>query len=230
MRGPMDSFRALAAVVDTLVAAKNGLMTAADAADVLETIAANFLQLHQATYGTASVKPKHHWLLDLAAQIRRDGLVVDAFVIERQHLLVKGVAEHIDNTSEYESSLCSSVLTLQLQEGNDDAFFNGLIGQTSLLEGFAATRVASKLTYGCMLIRAGDFICRGDEAGVVAGCALEGTTLLLIVSLAVKVRDVTPSAVRLRRTEDIAIWMAADVRQCLAWRHYPDDTTVLLKC
>jgi hypothetical protein len=90
----MDSFRALAAVVDTLIAAKNGLMTAADAADVLETIAADFLQLHQATYGTASVKPKHHWLLDLAAQIRRDGLVVDAFVIERQHLLVKGVAEH----------------------------------------------------------------------------------------------------------------------------------------
>ena len=156
--------------------------------------------------------------------------MLDAFVLERQHLMVKSVAEHTRISSDFEGSLCSSVLTLQLQEGDADAFFDGLIGQTSLLEGFATTRVASKLTYGCMVIRVGDFVSRGAEAGVVAGCALEGTTLLLIVSLAAKVRDVTPSAVRLRRTDELAIWLAAEVQQCIAWRHYPDDTTLLLKC
>ncbi len=34
-------------------------------------------------------KPKHHWLLNVPAQIAKDNVVLDAFVIERQHVLVK---------------------------------------------------------------------------------------------------------------------------------------------
>ena len=37
----------------------------------------------------AVIKPKHHWLMHVPQQIARDNAVIDAFVIERQHLLVK---------------------------------------------------------------------------------------------------------------------------------------------
>ena len=110
-------------------------MSAAEAAAQLEQATGRYLRLHQEAYGTVLLKPKHHWILDIPAQLRRDGMVLDAFVIERQHLMVPGVAEHV-NTAVYEVSVCSSVLSLQLQETVDDALFDGLIGRTSRLEGF----------------------------------------------------------------------------------------------
>lgn len=225
----MNSFRALCTVVDILVAAKNGLVTSADAAKQLEESTSLFFRLHKVAYATSVLKPKHHWLLDVPGQLRRDGMVLDAFVIERQHLLVKGVAEHIRNLSDFEGSLCSSVLTLQLQEGDDDALFDGLIGPTSSLDGFPRVRVANKLTCGCMVVRVGDFICRAADTGAAVACALEGAVLLVIVAVAVKVRDVTPTAVAVRRTDRLAVWLAGEVRQCVGWRPDVDGTTIVLR-
>ena len=88
---------------------KDGLISAADAANLLDPAIANFFRAHQAAHGTASVKPKHHWLMDIPAQLRKDGLMLDAFVIERQHLFVKAVAEKVDNTSRYEGSVLASI-------------------------------------------------------------------------------------------------------------------------
>ena len=43
----------------------------------------------QVAYEIAVIKPKHHWLMHVPQQIARENAVIDAFVIERQHLLVK---------------------------------------------------------------------------------------------------------------------------------------------
>jgi hypothetical protein len=59
-----------------------------DGAAQLETATRNFLELHQHAYGSRHLKPKHHWMLDLGPQVRRDRMILDAFAIERQHLLV----------------------------------------------------------------------------------------------------------------------------------------------
>ena len=190
-------------------------MSAAEAAAQLEQATGRYLRLHQEAYGTVLLKPKHHWLLDIPAQLRRDGMVLDAFVIERQHLMVKGVAEHVKNTALYEVSVCSSVLSLQLQETDDDALFDGLIGRTSRLEGFPKAVVANSLTFGCTVIRVGELITRAPAASFVVACALEGTALFVIVALTVNVADVTPTDVRLRRTEQLAFWRAEEVRATL---------------
>ena len=203
-------------------------MSAAEAAAQLEQATGRYLRLHQEAYGTVLLKPKHHWLLDIPAQLRRDGMVLDAFVIERQHLMVKGVAEHVKNTALYEVSVCSSVLSLQLQETDDDALFDGLIGRTSRLEGFPKAAVANSLTFGCTVTKVGELITRAPDAGVVVACALEGAALFVIVALTVKVADVTPTAVRLRRTEQLAFWRAEEVRATLGWRPEADGTTLLL--
>ena len=43
----------------------------------------------EAAYGEGWMKPKHHWQMDVPRHTQRDGLVLDAFVIERTHLAVK---------------------------------------------------------------------------------------------------------------------------------------------
>jgi hypothetical protein len=58
----------------------------------LQDTTVRFYQLHKEAYGTELFKPKHHWQLDVPEQIGRDGLVLDAFVVERMHLVVKSVA------------------------------------------------------------------------------------------------------------------------------------------
>ena len=38
-----------------------------------------FLEQHRQTYGEETMQPKHHWLLHLPSQLRRDGVLVDTF-------------------------------------------------------------------------------------------------------------------------------------------------------
>ncbi len=71
---------------DLRMAAKTGLVTADEGSVQLENGTGRFLRLHQEAYGKDALKPKHHWLLDIPSQLRRDGMILDAFVIERQHL------------------------------------------------------------------------------------------------------------------------------------------------
>lgn len=84
------------------MAAKRGLCAAPEAAGSLQAACSDFLAKHTACYGDTHVKPKHHWAQDLGAQLARDATVLDAFVIERQHLMVKRICEYVENTSQYE--------------------------------------------------------------------------------------------------------------------------------
>jgi len=43
----------------------------------------------QECYGIAHIKPKHHWLMHIPSQLEKHQAILDAFVVERQHLLVK---------------------------------------------------------------------------------------------------------------------------------------------
>ena len=52
-------------------------------------------------------------MLDTPAQFLKDSVVLDAFVIERTHLAVKAIAEHVDNTRAFERSvLCGMLCSL----------------------------------------------------------------------------------------------------------------------
>ena len=67
------------------------------------------LRTHLAVYGDGYIRPKHHWLMDTPPQFLRDAVVLDAFVIERTHLAVKVLAEHIKNTRTFERSVLSGI-------------------------------------------------------------------------------------------------------------------------
>ena len=94
----------------------------------VEAALCQHLRLHIEAYGPRRIKPKHRWQIDAASQIRKDGCILDAFIIERIHLTVKKIAEHARNTSRFERSVVSGVLNLQFQHAG--AFSqNGLRGR-----------------------------------------------------------------------------------------------------
>ena len=65
-------------------------------------------------YGVEHVKPKAHWNVDVGAQFLQDMAVVDMFIVERTHLDVKRIADHVRNTARFERSVLSRLLAESL--------------------------------------------------------------------------------------------------------------------
>lgn len=84
-----QSFTSLCHVIDILMGIKGGSIETGVGSRQLAAASSEYLVSHKAAYGVAHIKPKHHWLLDISAQVARDNIMLDLFVVERQHLLVK---------------------------------------------------------------------------------------------------------------------------------------------
>ena len=225
LAGNLKSFKSCCQVLDTVMAAKNSYMPVAQAADQMEQAVTEFMRCHQSVYGTEYIKPKHHWLMDVPDQFRRDGLVLDAFVIERTHISVKKLAEHIRNTSTYERTLISGMLVVQLREGRADRVTGPrLIGSTAVLPG-TEIQVADKLTVWSFEVCVGDAVVRvsGGDPGIVSACAeLSDGTLCCLVSELQKVANVTDHSGKYLETGRLIVWHATSVQLCRAWRQQPD--------
>jgi hypothetical protein len=213
---------------DVLLAIKRGLIPAGTGATQLETATRTFLELHKVCYGGQHLKPKHHWMMDLGPQVRRDRMLLDAFVVERQHLLVKSVAEHIRNTSNFEVSLMSSMINVQIQTVREMHMSDELLGRTSLLEEMPGVLVADKMAIHSFTVTVDEVVMRGHEAGVVVACAREGVELFCFVAPMVKLAQVTEQAAKFRRTTTLAVWRAADIQHCIAWKEDPDGAVLVL--
>ena len=106
----LASFSACCRTVDAIMSCKRGMVSPAATAARLRDLSCDHLGLHIRAYGTASVKPKHHWNIDVADQLLRDGVVVDMFIVERNHLTVKRVADHVKRLTRFERSVLSRLL------------------------------------------------------------------------------------------------------------------------
>jgi hypothetical protein len=117
MTEEVESFNACCEVIDILLQTKNGKLAMSEGARLLRAATTRFMTIHQQCYGTEHLIPKHHWLFDIAEQWlallsngRHPELVVDAFLIEKEHLLAKPIADRIDNTSTFEKSVLAGML------------------------------------------------------------------------------------------------------------------------
>ena len=86
------------------------------------------LRLDIATYGTETVRPKHHRMHHIPLQIARDKWVVDAFTMERLHLVVKESFSYLRNHADFEGSLLRGSMLRQIERLQDKLFF-GLVGR-----------------------------------------------------------------------------------------------------
>lgn len=214
---------------DIILAAKEGVMDAIDAANRLDVAIRKFMTLHQRVYGAEFLRPKHHWMMDVPDQLRRDGMVLDAFVVERQHLVVKRVAENVKNLKKFEASVLASLVLVQSQQARETTLRDGLIGQSHPLQEMPSVMVSKKMVVHSVIeIAVGDVISRGLDFGFVLGCADDDGDLFFFVARTVTVRADTTHAATVRRTNDVAIWRATEVQQCLAWRQESADVVLVL--
>lgn len=199
------------------------------AADALETAMSSFLRKHSECYGDTYMKPKHHWACDLAEQFRRDMAVLDAFVIERQHLLVKSIAEHVRNTATYESSVLSGIVNLQIARATDfrpGCRLNGVRRNLAEIPGVA---VADTAEVNSFTVSAKDIAFRGTQAAIVVACAEDCVGVWLFVSPMGHVEQITRHAMRVAATSELAVWRPTEVHQALAWREEPSGQWVVIR-
>lgn len=212
----VQSFNACCDIVDAILALKRGLVGITDGAARLAAACRRHLSLHIDVYGTAFVKPKHHWVMDLSSQYLRDGIVLDAFVVERTHLQIKSVAEHVKNTRAFERSVLSGVMVKAAQETDDVTA--GLVGRTAVLPGGHMTvRVADRMRVYDIVIGVGDVVTRDGSAGRVAACARQQDDLFVLVHRFVVVTPLGGNCNISRQEDAISVWRAADVVHAVAW-------------
>ena len=119
-----------------------------------------FLEQHRQTYGEESMKPKHHWLLHLPSQLRRDGVLLDTFPLERLHRKVKTYAENCRAAEHYERSIVANCFLAHCRSFEQTPAVDGLLppilpwGELSLSRASAST----KMLFSHLQLVAGDFV------------------------------------------------------------------------
>jgi len=171
------SFEAACAVIDIILQAKRGIINASEASDMLVAAVSRHLRLHIEAYGDAHLKPKHHWLLDFALQLKKVGMVIDAFIVERLHLRVKRQEHLVKELKVFERSILAGIVNGQFDEAAKP-LSTGLRGAPYVYEG---VHVADHLVVGALRVSTDDVVFRGDRAGIVRLCIEDEGILMVIV-------------------------------------------------
>lgn len=221
------SFFAACKVLDLLLYAKAGFANAREASSELTAATCEFLHLHKQAYGTGLVKPKHHWQVDVGDQLLRDGLVLDSFVVERNHLLIKAVTEKLRNTQRFEASACASMATVCWQNAKDMTSSMRLLGAAAPLVQCPGCFVADRLELHGVIIAVGDVITSGDNFGIVIGCCHYERLGVLVRAVTVELR-VSHHSYICKQSEGMDVWPAIDVMQALAWKSLDEHGRLLV--
>jgi hypothetical protein len=175
------AFDSACEIVDTIQLAKAGLSTV-DASVRLRTLYSEYWRLLQLAYGNDPIKPKHHWFWDIILQLPNCPMVLDQFVIERGHIDIKAIAEHIDNTTRFERSVLSGRLVTQRRQFNVNVTAEGLLGSIVAIPGCIGASVADSLSVAGVIIGVGDMVFLNgvlgkvmNESGLIVSlrCAIE---------------------------------------------------------
>lgn len=225
----LSSFLALCGAIDLLLAAKRRMASVSQLADELDAQLATFFRAHLRAYGDRYIKPKHHWLLDVASQIRRHQLVLDAFIVERIHLRIKAVADKVKKTTAFERSTLSGTLVTQLSAMESQVATGGLLGKTAPMPGMVGARVADRMEVAGIEIRVGDVVVYGEDPGVVVACAAEGCEVFALVRALAKASAITATVGRYKESANVEVWPALSCVPAVAWRCEADSSMVVAR-
>jgi hypothetical protein len=210
------SFDAACESLDLILQIKRGFVSSSQGAVQLKHALVRHLELHKAAYGTGFIRAKHHWNLDVPEQIQKQGLVLDAFIIERIHLRIKRIADLIDNTQTYERSVLAGSVNVHIREA---ASFtrDGLRGKIGQWPGLPMVHVADRLEVAALKLAIGDFVFYGDDAGIVKACVQDEGVLMVLADTFEQISVLTPHAFEFRRSGVEAIWLAIHLEVAVAW-------------
>ncbi len=226
------AFDQACSAVDLILHAKYGAATCSSISTNSRACLSRHLELHIASYGTGRVRPKHHWALDLASQVERDHLILDAFVVERMHLEVKSVAEHVCNTVRFERSVLAGVLNKRWRSVTDDANIAGLRGPTCSWPGQQHVFVADALEMDAKKICSGDLVaCDAERAvGQVTACIADvvARSVFVVVDVLAFVAPLSEHSSTWGLSDLRDVWSVSDVTLPLAWYVGANGTIVVV--
>ncbi len=225
-----SSFLAVCRCLDILLAAKRGTGAPQNMADPLQAALASHLELHKAAYGDTWLRPKHHWMMDIPGQLRRDKVIVDTFVIERHHNQIKMLAEPIKNTLTFEESLLAGVLVVG--QRSQPKQYSGLQGRAVPLPGHAGVLVSDRLLFDGLVVATNDIVFNGATPGLVLACCSELGEVMVVVDPLRLLRGLSAhSAVYEHRAGDLLeVWGARDLSPALGWYSADDGALTVLQC
>ena len=235
MAQEVSSFNACCQVVDVLLLTKRGHFTLAAGARQLRAATTRFIDLHKACYGSENLKPKHHWLYDIASQWENQHhvheCVPDAFLVEKEHLVAKPIAERVRNTSISEESVLAGTLHSQIESLSRLGSKCVLMGNCLPMPGFPQASVADNLEIEGVGMSVDDIVFHNHTPGIILACAREGDDYFVIVSefaLHTRLSAHSGNYVLVGRR---VLWDARRVTVALAWRRSvnpPGGFTILL--
>ena len=230
MAAQVESFNAACEVVDILLRAKEGGLSARKAARLLTRAAQRHLEKHKIAYGTARMKPKHHWIFDIALQLVDCEFVLDAFLIEKEHILARQCADPVKNTAVFEKSVLARMLHAQVQSLNDLGPQAELMGARAPYPGFSDAFVSDNLTINGVAYSVGDFVFLHTLPGKVLACIQEGAAFYLIVDAFRLVRRLSNESGNYTYQGLRGVWNAREVNLALAWRETRAGVFTILFC
>jgi len=214
-----ESFNAVCEVMDVILEAKYFRMGLAEAGRRIRVLHASYMRKCIAIYGREHVKPKMHWVFDIADQLEENEwlqIVFDAFTIERWHNRVKHHAHKVKNTRVFEKSVLSCLICEQAAELREaNKMGNGLRGPSEQVHGL---EIAKCVDMFGMRLSSGDVVIRGHSVGEIVACAQEGHEFFVIVDEFSDIAQVTQqhriaSLVVAQR----CVWFAREAIPALAW-------------
>ena len=222
------SFDAACRVLDVIQSAKRGAIPMQQAAGLLRASLADHMVKHLAVYGDSHIKPKHHWLFDVAEQFETHPFVIDAFIVERLHLRVKAIASHVKCTTAFERSVLAGVLTSQKRLLHSMNIADGLQGKQAQLPHSTAL-VSDSLKFKGLKISVEDIVYHStDEAGKIIACVMEGDELFAVVERIAFVENVSLQSAKYKCTDIRTTWRVESLQLAFAW--YVDlDVMVVLR-
>ncbi len=181
-------------------------------------------------HGRQAVKPKHHWVYDLADDIEKDAgykFVPDALPLERLHIGVKQVAANVRNTTVFERSVLEVLVCNHQNRLENRLVGDGLRGATVTAgDGVilaAHVEVAShKLAKGDVVFRTAD-----SALAVVLACARSGGEFFVVVDELHDVVELSAHSVRAGlASATTTVWPVVETRLALAWYEGAPDELV----
>ncbi len=122
-------------------------------------------------------------------QMVSSGLVLDCFVHERKHQMLKRTGTAVKNTVTFEASVLSRVVLQQARQLKSLLVEDGLVGRTSqsskvaVAFGAPTATVGRSLSCNGLAVGVGDVVLFDGQAGVVEACAAVAGRIYLLLSL-----------------------------------------------
>ena len=174
---PVKSFMALCDVIDCYVRIKR---EEPEPPQHFRACMEGFMRCHGDAYGSASFKPKHHWSMHLPAQYATDGMLVDTFVLERKHTLLKTVGRDIRHTGRYERTVATNAILQQTEALLRYRVGNFLEEPTMACPALGGDALVSRsLSYEGVTVHVEDVVFLDGVAVHVLACGLHGKKLFV---------------------------------------------------